>query len=736
VEESVSVDYSKYLRILRRHWLVASLVFGAVLGASIVLVALKKPVYRASGQLRYESADQTSALMGAGGLAQVAGGDASLRTLETEVRTILSEPVLSETLETLKRRFPGDFQAGEAKTIEALKKRLKIKNTTNTSLIEVAFDGTNPQLATHIVNTLMSAYLDNNLQASRAKSIAIRKFIVSQLPEVRKNVYLRDMALRQFKERYGLTNLEVATQGNAENLSRLAQEIDATQAQLTDVSSQIDNIQKKLGVGVNTALTASSVSQSTAVQGALADLQTLERQLGQAQAQYEPNHPAVLNLQDKVLEARQLLQNKVAQPSPSQPGKINRSEVGATQQDLMNTLIKAEVTQKSLSDRLLTLSQQRSTYTLQSKYLPGFEQRLRELERELQVAESTYQALLKSLQEAQVTENQTIGNARIIELAQVPKSPIAPNKQTAISAGGLAGILLALALVYLLEILDTRIRRVSEVREIFDYTLLGTIPKFPPPTEGIALEFERLPVLGDPNSMLSESYRMIQANLKFLSSDQPVKVITLSSSIPQEGKSTTSANLALAIAQLGQRVLLVDCDLRRPTQHQIWQLPNAIGLSNLLVGEISNGIGIQHSVVQGLDVITAGVLPPNPLGLVDSQHMINLVNEWKTEYDFILIDSPPISVAADAAVLSKISDGIVMVVRPDVLDKSSAVMTRDNLSQAGVNILGLIINGVNPENEPYSYYYSQSYYGQKSDIVEPLESKSINKLHNISSARN
>jgi polysaccharide biosynthesis transport protein len=738
MEESIGSDYSKYLKVLRRHWLIATIAFSTLLGLTIIYVLVKKPVYRVAGQLRYEQADQISTIVGAESLKKQAtpnsGWDDADRTLATEIRTILSEPVLTETLETVESRSPTGFADEKLKTIEDFKDNLTVKNTADTNLIEVSYDGTNPQLAVQFVNTLMSIYLSRNLQTSRTNSIAVRKFIISQLPEVRNNLYLKDMALRQFKERHGLTNLEVATKSNAESLSRLDEEIDTTQTQLTDVSSQIDNIQKKLGVGTNTALAMSSVSQSTAVKEALTDLQDLERQLGQAQSQYEPKHPAVLTLQEKVSEARKLVREKVAEASPSKSAEVNRFELGATQQDLMDTLIKAEVTRKSLTDRLLTTSRQRSSYTRQAKVLPSLEQRTRELERDLTAAESTFQALLKSLQEAQVTENQTIGNARIIESAQVPKDPIAPNKLAAIAAGGLAGILLALALIYLLEVLDTRIRQVDELREIFDYALLGTIPKFTT-SEDLNKEYEQLPALKDPRSMQSEAYRMVQANLKFLSSDKPIKVITLSSAVPVEGKSTTSANLALSMAQLGLKILLVDCDFRRPMQHHIWQLPNATGLSNLLVGQISNGIGIQHVVTQGLDVITSGVLPPNPLGLVDSQHMIDLIHQWTVEYDFIVIDSPPLRIAADAIVLSKISDGLVIVARPDVLDKSSAIMMKENLAQSGVNVLGLIINGVNPDNEPYSYNYFQHYYARSSYFSEISETKTAEDLKEESSIK-
>lgn len=721
-ESESQADFLRYWLVLKRRWIPAALVFGSTLGLTIAYVSLKTPVYRIQGQLIYEQ-DKTSSLLGFSSAAKdlgLGGADGD-RKIESELRVILSQPVLQRTLDSLK----GTVSENNLPDFVKFKDALTVKNAVNTNTIQISYDAEDSSLAASLVNKLMQIYQQNNVQTTRGTSVAARQFITAQIPEVRQNVFRADVALRQFKERYKLTNLEVATKGNAENLARIGGQIDQAQAQLTGLESDYQNLQQKLGLNPQEALAVSSVSQSLGVQASLADVQSLRRKLEEARAQYEESHPVVVDLVAKTEKAQTLLNKNVDESLQGQGMPVtSRLQVGATQQELLNSLIKTGISRNGLSNQLSTLNQQRATYLNQAKFLPGLEQRLRELERELLAAEATYQALLKSLQEVRVSENQTIGNVRIIEPAQIPLVPIAPNKRAAIAAGALAGILLAIALVYLLETMDTRVKRVEEAQALFDCTLLGTIPIFPESPNN--LELSRLPVLRDPRSLISESYRMLQANLKFLKSDDPIQVIAITSAMPGEGKSTTCANLAAVLNVMGHNVLVLDLDLRRPTQHIIWELSNATGISDFLAGQVSHIVDVTRPIQKGLDVITSGQLPPNPLGLIDSQRLADTIQAWTKQYDYVLIDTPPTSIAADAAVLGKLTDGLVITARPNILDKNTARIAKDYLSQAGINILGLVVNGIIPENESHSYYY-YSHYSHYAQDIKPENNKEFEK---------
>jgi capsular exopolysaccharide synthesis family protein len=214
---------------------------------------------------------------------------------------------------------------------------------------------------------------------------------------------------------------------------------------------------------------------------------------------------------------------------------------------------------------------------------------------------------------------------------------------------------------------------------------------------------------------------MLQANLKFVNSDKELKVIVVTSSVPQEGKSTVSANLAVVMAHSGRRVLLVDADMRRPVQHKILDLLNEAGLSNVLVGQAELRTVIKE-VRDNLYVLSAGVIPPNPMALLDSQRMASLINYFSNSYDFVIIDTPSLNVAADALILGQMADGVLLVVRPGVVDSASAASAKEFLEQSGQNVLGQVINGVVPENKLYNYYAKENYAGEDSRKTETAKS--------------
>jgi capsular exopolysaccharide synthesis family protein len=731
MESSFQTDHLKYLTILRRRWLPAAFVLVSVLGFAVVSVSLQNPIYRTKGQVIYQKDGKTTAVLGLDSAANdlTSYGSDPDRKIETELRIILSPSVLQRTIDTLRNRHPQM----QLPTVDDLQGGLTVTNVYNTDIIEISYDDIDPKRAALLVNQLMQVYRENDLQTTRSTSISARKFILSQLPGVRQSVFRADMALREFKERYQLTDIELATKGNADNLSRLTAELEQAEAQRASTNTALLNLQQRLNLDAQAALTVSNISQSKAVQDSLAEVQALERKLEEARAQYQSDYPLIPDLQAKLDKARALLQAKTNAAIRNNGTTANAipQQVGETQQELLDTLIRTEINRTSLDNKIAKLQQQRSAYLKQSTFLPGLQQQERELNRELQAAESTYQSLLKSLQDVQVSENQTISNVRIVEMARVPLYPIGPNKRAAIAAGLLGGLLLAAALIYILELLDTRLKRVEDIRQQFEYVLLGTIPKFPPLPE--KSELASLPVLREPRSSVSEAYRVLQANLKFLQSDKPLKVITVASAVTQEGKSTTSANLAAALHQMGHSVLLVDLDLRRPSQHYIWELSNVSGSSDFLAGQVQNISDVTRIIDQGLEVVTAGTIPPNPLALLDSVRMATAIQDWAILYDYVILDTPPLSAAADAAVINKLSDGMILVSRPDVLDRKTAQLTKDYIGQSSLKILGLVVNGVIPENESYSnyYYYSQYSYSSEEIDEEYKQSKKIKESDRI-----
>jgi capsular exopolysaccharide synthesis family protein len=243
-----------------------------------------------------------------------------------------------------------------------------------------------------------------------------------------------------------------------------------------------------------------------------------------------------------------------------------------------------------------------------------------------------------------------------------------------------------------------------------ELTLLGVIPnvnkspKSPAAKEDLDLSIPKIVVRDKPRSPVSEAYRMLRANLKFMSADKELKVIVVTSSVPKEGKSTVAANLAVAMAQIERKVLLIDGDLHRPVQDKIWELTNNQGLSNLIIGQTEIKMAIKK-VMDNLDVLTSGVVPPSPASLLDSKRMAALMETFAANYEFVIIDAPSLNVGADAATLGQMADGVLLVVRPGVVNSVNATFAKELLEKSGQNVLGQVVNGVIPKNEPYSYYY-------------------------------
>jgi len=704
-----NIDFQNYWCIFKRRWLPAVATFGSVVALTYLYTSSKVPIYKAQGQLLFKQ-DQTSSLIGFNSQSKE-NSQEQVNTqggMLTEARVILSTPILQKALDLIKQNNPQ----GRLLNLGDLQQGLDVKSIEGTNILQVDYKSNDPNLAALIVNQLMKAYVDNNLLANRAAAISAGNFITGQLPLVKANVNRADEGVRSFKEKYKITDLGQTQSSVAANLERIGTQIDSVEALLADLNSRSTFLTNKLGMSPQQAMALSSLSQSPAVQGVIADLQDVQRKLVDARSRYQESHFVIVGLKDKQAQLKTLLQEHAAQVLQGQKTGLNgKLQFGSIQQDLLTDLIKSEVTRIGLVNQKATLYKQQVFYQQKAAILPQLEQQQREQQRDLSAAQSTYETLLKNLQEIRVIENRTVGNVRIVEAAQVPVAPISGNKASAMAAGSLAGILLAVAVVYVLEVRDKKIKTVKEARELFEYTVLGTIPFFGKSSRTVGsvgqTEEERraaLPVIERPRSSISERYRMLQANLKFLNSDKALKVIVVTSSVPKEGKSTTCANLAAVMAQLGYSVLIIDADLRRPSQHLIWQIPNEVGLMNVIAEQSNLSETVIQRVMNNLYVLTAGVSTSNTPVFLDAKSMATLIAQCQNRYEYVLIDTTPLAIAADAPILGKIADGVVLVTRPGLSDSINSKVAKEYLDQSGQNIMGIVVNGVLRENEPHSYY--------------------------------
>lgn len=702
------METQQYWLVLKRRWLPATSVFVTVIVLSVLALIAQQTIYQAEGKIRFTRNDRRTALTGVG--KEQGGFDPLLDTnnpITTEMEVIRSVPIVQATIQKLNLKD----KKGVYLTRDHFLRNLILASNRGTDMLTVAYRDSDGDNAKAIVSTLMSIYIENHLRENRAEVVAARQFIEQQLPEAEASVHKADETLRKFQEANQVAELDEEKKATVTAIEDLRRRIADSRAELANAKAQSTSFQTQLDMQPQEGLTMASLNQSVGVQEALRQLQSVESLLSSQQARFQDDSPVIQQLKNRKRNLESLLAGRVAQ---TLDGRSIRSDanlqIGELRTSLVGDLVRAEVRREGLTDQVAALSKAQDFYQQRILSLPRLEQEQRELIRRLEAAQATYSLLLQRLYEARVTENQNVGNARIVQAATTLERPVSPRLSAHLLVGGILGLLGAIATVLALESQDQCIRTVRAARELFGYPLLGVVPSFrhairgatgssDPTRKDIGVIVRDLPL-----SPLSETYRILQANLKFLSVDQPLTTIVISSSVAGEGKSILSANLAMAIAQLGNHVLLVDADLRSPGQHSIWNVTNETGLSNVIIGILEPEQTIQ-SVAPNLDLLTAGVIPTNPTALLDSQRMASLIQQFAANYQFVIIDTPPVSFAADASILGKLADGFLLVVRPGVVDVVNAALTKERLEQSGQNVLGQVINGVGPEHEPYSYYY-------------------------------
>ncbi len=712
--EKIDLQLSRYASGLKRRWLPALSIFAVTVTLSGLSTTWLKPSYQAEGKLLFKHAPfqvlGTNVLPTSENEGDLKPLVASQNPISTQIEVLSSPTLLEKVIKELKLTN----KQGELLKPQQLKNSLSVKIIGGTDVLNIAYTSQNPKEAAAVVNKLMRLYIDNDISVSRLEAEGTRNFIAQQLPQNEATVRASELSLRRFKEKNQIVNLIEEAKAKVGLISNLDNQIANVSSDLEQAKAQSDALRNKIALSEQQAIAVSSLSQSPAVQGILKDLQDIERQLATERGRFQDDNPTIVYLQQKKANLESLLQKQTQQTIGSQTTvPQGLMQIGDLRQNLIKDFLLAEVQRSSLATKLSSLYNSRSAYESRMKTLPQLEQKQHQLEQIVEIAQSTYQNLLKKVQELQLAANKNTANARIIATAMVPDQPVSGTKMLVLVLGVLFGAFFSITTVLLLEMRDRSIKTLQEVREVFGYTLLGIIPLSNKKgharhRDGEARSHE-IAVRDMPNSLTSEIYRMIQANLKFLSSDKVLKTIVVSSALPKEGKSTVSANLATAIAQLGRQVLLIDADMRLPSQHHLWDLTNAAGLSEVLVGKAEFSTAA-CKVMDNLDVLTTGVRPPNPLALLDSKRMASLIQYFSNKYDFVIIDAPPLLLAADALTLSQMTDGMLLVARPGVLDYTSAAVTKEILESSAYNVLGLVVNGMIDGNENSSYFYHAKEY--------------------------
>ncbi len=342
------------------------------------------------------------------------------------------------------------------------------------------------------------------------------------------------------------------------------------------------------------------------------------------------------------------------------------------------------------------------------QHLPCVERDYLELKRTYDNNQRLYELVLKRLKDTGVSGMLQVSNVRILDRARPASRPIRPDLVRSLALAALLGLLGGVGLAFGAESLDRTITTQAQVEERLGLTFLGIIPTVERNKDGTQHD---LVVHDLPKAAVAECLRAIRTNLLFMSPEKPLKSIMITSSGPQEGKSTTATSLAITMANSGGRVLLVDADMRRPRLHRVFGLANKAGLSSLILGEGSLSEVIQPTRVPGLSVLPCGPVPPNPAELLHTQAFQRLLAEMSGAYDRVIIDSPPVGVVADAVVMGTQVYGTVVVLKAGQTNREAARQAVRQLRDVNANVVGGLLNDLDITDQKYGQYYYYYRYG-------------------------
>ncbi len=594
------------------------------------------------------------------------------------------------------------------------KKNISVAPITNTRLITITASSDDPEMAQLIANTTAKVFIERDISSRQRENTTALDFLSRETKKTAENLQQAEENLKRYKEKEGFAELSEKARLMVERFSELETLHQSTRISRQELNNRLTEIRSQLQKVSKVWVSSTNIADNPVVQLLRSRLTDLEIRHAQLSREFSSDDLQVTHIKAQIEETKKELERNV---KTVVAGKTET--ISPIYTELYTKLVIYETEVNALKAKQDALENLVAEYESKVNKLPQQELSLARLQRDQQVNAELYAILVKARNRTEIESASEIGTIEVVDPALKPTDPVKPKKKRNTLIGSMLGLMLGVFFCLLIARSDKTIKTEDEAKKLLNLPILGVIPRPGVPArhgdtyayrsnkkkkkkrkeiEASILEERRTPIelisRDLPQSRTSEAYRSLATNLQFADLDRKLKTLAVTSSIPQEGKTSVVINLAIILASAGEKVLLVDADFRFPKVHKLFKLDASPGLTNFLMADKSpNPIYIY--IIEGvnnLDLLTSGSLPPNPSELLRSSRMKKLILELQKKYDYVLFDSSPLLGTADASILSSNVDGILLVLGAGEVGRQAAQKAKESLEKVKAHILGLVMN--------------------------------------------
>jgi capsular exopolysaccharide synthesis family protein len=710
-----------YVRMLyKRRW-TATTVFLLVLLATAVYTFTTTPIYEARTRLLIESGDPNIVSF----KEVIENGPAESDYYQTQYNILQSRTLARTTLDelhlwdhplfgapaagplsqlrTLGARLmpfgretsqgtapPAEEVGAQSRAIDRFLENLMISPVRNSRLVDIRYRLRDPAVAAAVANSVAKNYIEQDLSYKFTASRDASDWLGERLAEQRAQVEQAELALQRYREQNEAISIE-----DRQNI--VVQKLADLNAAVTKAKTerlQKEAMYRQLDAAEQDATTFDTfpaILSNTFIQTQKTELAALQRQQAQLAERLGDRHPDMVKIKSAIQNAEAELRTEVA--------KV----VQAVRTEYQAALAQEESLTAALDQ------QKREALAMNRK---GIEYSV--LERDVESGRQIYQSLMQRARETSVTGELKSSNVRIVDRAEIPRQPVAPRVLLSLVLALFGGTFLACGLVFFFEYLDSRIKTPEEIEARLGLPTIGIIPALGKNWRQV----EPLLSKGVPPDF-AEAFKALRTNVLFSAAEKGCRVVVVTSSGPGEGKTIVASNLAIGVAYAGQRVLLVDGDLRRPRVHEVFAYDQEPGLTNALVGDAKTSDAVHRTDVAGLCALTAGRVPPNAAELLGSRRFKELLTSIRGQFDWVVVDSPPVMAVTDPNILANLADSVVFVIGAEMTSHQIARRAVEQLERSRAVFAGCVLNRV--QIHRHSYYYSQYYRREYADYYVAAE---------------